>query len=66
VIIKRTSPFSGKEHVMDINVTEKQLMRWRAGEKIQDAMSNLTADEREFIMTGITPSEWKETFRDDY
>jgi hypothetical protein len=27
-------------------------------------MPNLTADEREFIMTGITPDEWDAAFED--
>ena len=31
---------------------------------IQDAMPNLTPDEREFIKTGITPKEWDEMFGD--
>jgi hypothetical protein len=29
---------------------------------VQNAMPNLSADEREFIMTGITPTEWDEMF----
>jgi len=31
---------------------------WKGGELIQNAMPNLSADEREFLMTGITPEEW--------
>lgn len=56
--IERTSPFSNITHVVDIDVSEEQLHRWRNGELMQDAMPNLTVDEREFIMTGITPGEW--------
>jgi hypothetical protein len=29
---------------------------------VQNAMPNLSADEREFIMSGITPTEWDEMF----
>jgi hypothetical protein len=36
----------------------EQISRWRTGELIQDAMPNLSADDREFIKTGITPEEW--------
>ena len=43
---------------MDIDVTDEQLQDWREGTAIQDAMPNLTPDEREFIKTGITPKEW--------
>lgn len=62
MIIERVSPFSGDKHEMDIPVTEEQLLAWQRGELIQNAMPNLTADQREFIMTGITPSEWDEAF----
>ena len=56
--ITRTSPFSGDKNTMDINVTRLQIVAWEAGELIQNAMPNLTADEREFIISGITPSDW--------
>ena len=36
---------------------------WQNGKSIQNAMPYLTADEREFIMTGITPEEWP--FKED-
>lgn len=37
---------------------------WQIGDKfIQDAFYFLTADEREFIMSGVTPEEWKEMFK---
>jgi len=49
---------------MDIDVTDEQLQDWREGTAIQDAMPNLTPDEREFIKTGITPKEWEEMFGD--
>jgi hypothetical protein len=35
---------------------------WGQGELVQNAMPHLSADEREFIMTGITPTEWDEMF----
>ena len=56
--ITRTSPFTGKEHTLEIPVTEQQLRAWLSGVLIQDAMPNLTPDEREFIKTGITAEEW--------
>ena len=48
---------------MDIPVTEEQLAAWDSGTLIQNAMPNLTPDQREFIMTGITPEQWVEMFR---
>ena len=62
MLIIRKSPFSGKRNEREIDVTEFQLDRWRQGELIQVAMPNISADEREFIKTGITPEEWDEAF----
>ena len=53
----------GKTNTMEINVTEEQLQSWQEGDLIQIAMPHLTADEREFIMTGITSEEWDEVFQ---
>lgn len=58
MLITRICPFTGKQNSMDINVTNDQLDRWMSGELVQNAMPDLTADEREFIMTGITPEMW--------
>ena len=64
MLIEKESPFSGNKNVMDIDVTEEQIASWRGGQLIQNAMPNLSADEREFIKTGITPEEWENTFGD--
>jgi len=61
--ISRTSQFSGKTNEMEIDVTEDQILNWEVGGMlIQNAMPDLTADEREFIMTGATPDEWESMF----
>ena len=60
--ITRTSMTSGNINTMDIDVTFDQYQSWIDGELIQVAMPHLSADEREFIKTGITPSEWEENF----
>jgi hypothetical protein len=66
--ISRKSPFSGETNVMDIDVTREQILDWEAGELIQYGMPNLTSEEREFIMTGITADEWEANVknREDY
>ena len=56
--ITKRSPFTGKLHTMEIDCTIEQLQNWRNGEVIQRAFPHLSADEREFIKTGITPTEW--------
>lgn len=58
MLISRRSPFSGIVSEMDIDVTPEQIKSWQSGTLIQNAMPHLSADEREFIMTGITPAEW--------
>jgi hypothetical protein len=50
---------------MEIDVSQDQLDAWLNGALIQNAMPNLNADEREFIMTGITPNEWDAMFGED-
>ena len=60
--ITRKSPFTGKVNKRDIPVTPQQLEAWENGELIQRAMPNISVEDREFIMTGITPEEWEETF----
>lgn len=58
--ITRKSPFSGKTNTYDIDVTREQLAEYENGSArmIQDIMPQVNPDAREFIKTGITPSEW--------
>lgn len=60
--ITRISPISGNTNEREIDVTLEQLDHWRSGELIQNAMPHLSPDDREFIMTGITPEEWDAMF----
>ena len=63
--ITRTSMFSGIERTLDLPITEAQLTDWKGGTLIQKAMPQLSADEREFVMTGVTAEEWSNEFGDD-
>jgi len=62
MLITRKSPFSGKVSSMEIDVSDEQMEAWQEGMLIHRAMPNLTPDEREFIMTGITKEDWNATF----
>ena len=66
ITIVKKSQISGKEHSMKIPLTETEYQegRWRHinGSLIQDAFPTLNADQREFILTGITPEEWRKLF----
>lgn len=63
--ITKVSPVTGKPNTLDIPVTEEQIMAWQNGQLIQNAMPNLTADEREFLMTGMTSADWNATFGEE-
>ena len=41
---------------------EEGLRKYNAGYLVQHAWHTLHADEREFLMTGITPEEWDAMF----
>jgi len=68
-IITRRSPFTGKVHQMEIPLSvlefSKREILWQTGMLIQDAFPMLSAGEREFIKTGITPQEWDAMFGED-
>ena len=66
MLVSMVSVVSGKVNTLNIpGLTEGMLMRWQAGEYIQDAMPGLTPVEREFLLTGVTPEEWDEMFPED-
>lgn len=62
MIITKTSSLSGIVRTMDLPITEEQLKNFEFGMPIQDAMPNLTPNEREFILTGVVQEEWEELF----
>ena len=62
--ITRTSPVSGITRSLEIPCTEEQMVAYKSGALIQVAFPNLTADQREFILTGITKDEWDELFEE--
>lgn len=66
MLITRTSMFTGKVHTLDIDCTEEQLDSYYIHRVLlQNAFPNLSADEREFIKTGVTKEEWEETFGEE-
>lgn len=67
--ITKISQLTGNQHTMDINVTQYEMIRienrYHSKELIQNIVPNLTMEEREFLMTGITPEEWNTTFGEE-
>ena len=64
MMVTRKSMMSGEVRTLNLDVTNQQLQRWRAGELIQNVMPKLTPSEREFIITGVTDEEWQESMRE--
>jgi len=63
MIITNKSKVSGKIRSMDLPVTAEQMIRYNTGRfTLQDCFPNLSADDREFIKSGITAEEWEEVF----
>ena len=63
--ITKTSPVTGQSNIREIDVTQEQLATWMAGTLIQTAMPHLSKEDREFIMTGTTPEDWKQMFPEE-
>jgi hypothetical protein len=53
VRVRRSNILTGNTSTMEIDVSPMQIFEWQNGKLIQDAMPNVSAEEREFIMTGI-------------
>lgn len=64
-VVTKQSPFSRLYNTVTLVMTDEQYSNWLAGELIQNALPHLSADEREFLMTGITPDEWDEAFGEE-
>ena len=60
LIIIRNCPFCHTPHTKEFD--EEQYRKYEAGTRIQDAMPNASADDREFLITGICHKCWNSTF----
>ncbi len=65
--VTRKSILSGKTNTMALDITEEHLDKYEqvGGLLIQAVFPNLSAGEREFLISGITPEEWNKTFGED-
>jgi len=61
--IKRKSVITGIERTRSIPVNPDDYIAWQSGlGSIQDLMPYLIDNDREFILSGITPEEWDGAF----
>ncbi len=64
MLVTRRDPLTGKENTLDLPITEVQIYNWRSGGRnIQAVMPHLSADQREFLMTGLMPDSWEDIFQ---
>jgi len=68
--VSRYSNATGIYHTREIPVESAAMKKWEMTPDlkrplIQDAFPALSSDDREFILTGITPEEWQEIFGDE-
>lgn len=64
--VKKIHPVTGETNELDLDVTVNQFNRWRRREAyIQEIMPELTADEREFLISGLLPGEYDEMFKNN-
>lgn len=61
--IVRQCPVCGV--VQTLQVKEKDFLRWKSGARIQEAFPELSADEREILLSGVCPDCWERMYGDD-
>jgi hypothetical protein len=59
----KTKPCPGCKRVRTLEVSEEDFERWRNGTLIQRAFPELTADEREGLITGYCGPCWDKLFK---
>ena len=68
MLVTRVSQLTGVEHTLDLPVTQDQMDEFNAPRHqrryVQDIFPNLSASQREFLLTGMTDDEWDVMFGD--
>jgi len=65
--VTKKSILSGKTNTMTLDITQEHLDKYEqvGGLLVQAVFPNLSAGEREFLISGITPEEWNKTFGEE-
>lgn len=63
----QASPLTGIKNHMDLPITQKQLEAYASGTGgfIQDIFTECDPGQREFLLTGYTPQDWRVLFPGD-
>lgn len=62
MIVRRLNRMTRQYNEMNLDVTEEQIRRFEAGGFVQNVFPELSATEREFLITGMSEAEQKEIF----
>lgn len=67
MLVSMVSKLSNQVNTMDLPISAEQMEAWKIQPTnlVQDVFPHLNADEREFLMSGITPAEWEAAFGSD-
>ena len=70
VKVTMVSTYSGKNNTMELPIRPMEFHRlvshWKnTGAYVQDVFPMLDEDQREFLISGVTPDEWAECFPED-
>ena len=64
--ITRTSIHSGITRTLTLDVTAEEIATWKAGELIQNALPELSDEERELLISKTCDSCWNKLFPEDF
>lgn len=62
VTFYKTCNVTGKEYGVTLSHRQHKSILFLKQTSIQDILPSFSAEQREFLMTGITPAEWAKTF----
>jgi hypothetical protein len=63
ILVHKKSMMTGKINSMTLPTNQGVIEYWLAsGDLIQNVMPDLSVEQREFLMSGMTPEEWDEEF----
>lgn len=65
MLVTRKSILTGIVRTRELDITEAQFEAWQNGDLIQDAMPQLSVSDREFLINGVTDTEWRQTFGEE-
>ena len=65
--VTKKSIISGKINTMELDINQEDLDRYEqiGGLLVQAVFPQLSSSEREFLISGITPTEWNDTFGEE-